>query len=531
MASALLESLMSCSLTNTVVYLLGSVLVYVAALTIYRLYLHPLARFPGPRLAAATKWYEFYFDIVKKPGGQFFKELGRMHDVYGPIVRINPDEIHVRDPAWFDVLYAPNPTKRDKYRPSAEMAGLTLGTHGTVDHDLHRRRRMANASMFNKQSILSAEDLIKQHIDELAGVFASYVGTDSTFNLQTVFLAYTTDVLYHYMFDTDAGYQRRPGAAQQWRHSMDAVAEATPLLKQFPSLLSRLSLVPRPVLIRVLKRVQPEVAGLLGTHQLMASIVSNYLAVRPKESPGETVSSKSVKPRTLFHAIEASSLPPGEKHPTRLAQEGLTILFAGGETGSRLLAHTVYHLLRNPEILEKVKNEILDAAGDRNQLPDMKTLEGLPWFTASVRESLRLRAATTSRLPLVTEKPLTYADWVIPPNTPVSMSHGDILHNEAIFPEPMMFKPSRWFDASAQQNRMFVPFGKGTRMCVGMNFAYCEMYMSLAVILTRFDLELYDTKWERDVCYSRDCFLGESALDSPGIRIKVLADHQTFVGP
>lgn len=55
--------------------------------------------------------------------------------------------------------------------------------------------------------------------------------------------------------------------------------------------------------------------------------------------------------------------------------------------------------------------------------------------------------------------------------------------------------------------------------------------MSLAVILTRFDLELYDTKWERDVCYSRDCFLGESALDSPGIRIKVLADHKTFIGP
>lgn len=122
--------------------------------------------------------------------------------------------------------------------------------------------------MFNKQSILSAEDLIKQHIDELAGVFASYVGTDSTFNLQTVFLAYTTDVLYHYMFDTDAGYQRRPGAAQQWRHSMDAVAEATPLLKQFPSLLSRLSLVPLPVLIWALKRVQPEIAGLLGTHQV-----------------------------------------------------------------------------------------------------------------------------------------------------------------------------------------------------------------------------------------------------------------------
>lgn len=115
----------------------------------------------------------------------------------------------------------------------------------------------------------------------------------------------------------------------------------------------------------------------------MASIVSKYLAAKPKESPEETVASKTVKPRTLFHAIEASSLPPHEKHPTRLAQEGLTILFAGGETGSRLLAHTIYHLLKNRDILEKVQKEILDAAGDSNHLPDMKTLESLPWFVRS----------------------------------------------------------------------------------------------------------------------------------------------------
>lgn len=63
---------------------------------------------------------------------------------------------------------------------------------------------------------------------------------------------------------------------------------------------------------------------------------------------------------------------------------------------------------------------------------------------------------------------------------------------------------------------------------VANSFAYCEMYMSLAVILTRFDLELYDTEWERDVYYSRDCFLGEPAPDSPGIRVKVVADHKTF---
>lgn len=55
------------------------------------------------------------------------------------------------------------------------------------------------------------------------------------------------------------------------------------------------------------------------------------------------------------------------------------------------------------------------------------------------------------------------------------------------------------------------------------------MYMSLAAVLTRFDLELHETDWERDVHYSRDCFLGEPDPKSAGIRVKVVADRGSFL--
>jgi hypothetical protein len=54
---------------------------YSIFIVVYRLYFHPLARFPGPRLAAATQLYEIYFDIVKK--GKFIWEIERLHQKYG----------------------------------------------------------------------------------------------------------------------------------------------------------------------------------------------------------------------------------------------------------------------------------------------------------------------------------------------------------------------------------------------------------------------------------------------------------------
>ncbi len=54
---------------------------YVLSLVIRRLFFSPIAKFPGPRLAAVTSWYELYYDVVKK--GKYLFEIEKMHNMYG----------------------------------------------------------------------------------------------------------------------------------------------------------------------------------------------------------------------------------------------------------------------------------------------------------------------------------------------------------------------------------------------------------------------------------------------------------------
>ncbi len=72
--------LLQLSLSNLT--LAGSILLlYVVALYVYRAYFDSLSHIPGPKLAAATLWYEFYYDVIKK--GRYTWEIGKMHKKYG----------------------------------------------------------------------------------------------------------------------------------------------------------------------------------------------------------------------------------------------------------------------------------------------------------------------------------------------------------------------------------------------------------------------------------------------------------------
>ena len=61
----------------------GGFFLYLLSLVFYRLYLSPLAKFPGPKLAALTQWVETYHEL-RKPGGQFIWVYQKWHEQYGP---------------------------------------------------------------------------------------------------------------------------------------------------------------------------------------------------------------------------------------------------------------------------------------------------------------------------------------------------------------------------------------------------------------------------------------------------------------
>jgi hypothetical protein len=111
---------------------------YLIGLGVYRLYLSPIAKFPGPKIAALTKWYEFYYEVLLR--GKFSDHITKLHSIYGPIVRITPDELHVNDPPFYDTLFNKNPksVKNPWFNPRFGNATSVFSTCDAAHHKLRR---------------------------------------------------------------------------------------------------------------------------------------------------------------------------------------------------------------------------------------------------------------------------------------------------------------------------------------------------------------------------------------------------------
>lgn len=84
------------SWASIIATLLLATCIYNIIIIFRRIYFHPLSRFPGPRIAAGTRWYEFYYDFFVGEGGQYFRKIEELHKQYGAGIQ------HVSIELWTD---------------------------------------------------------------------------------------------------------------------------------------------------------------------------------------------------------------------------------------------------------------------------------------------------------------------------------------------------------------------------------------------------------------------------------------------
>ena len=236
------------------------------------------------------------------------------------------------------------------------------------------------------------------------------------------------------------------------------------------------------------------------------------------------------RPSTVFECILRSNLPDSEKTMNRLDHDAFTAIFGGGDPAARTMTNCTFYLLNNPQALRRLQRELDAAIPDPSIMPGMQVFEELPYLNAVIKECLRFQAISTSRLEVVCPtEVLRYKDWVLPPGTPVGMSLRHLLHDPDFYPEPGTFKPERWLDEagkiSSAKDKYYVPFHRGHRMCLGYNFATTMMLMTMASVFRRFEFELVDTVYERDVKIVRDCFIGDVDPETKGVKVRVVKER------
>ncbi|KAI1436831.1 cytochrome P450 [Xylaria sp. CBS 124048] len=501
-------------------------LLYPIAVIVYRLHFHPLAKFPGRRLAVITKWYEAYYDLFVHPGGQYWYEIEKMHQLYGPVVRVNPDEIHILDSAWVDNLYASaSQGVRDRYPPAALMGGAPESVFGSVSHVTHRARRISLNPLFSKKAVSDSASIVYTHTLALMRRINKQIAERGHAELRMNYLSLATDTVTDFCFGKSTDLLEDEQKSAMWLHTIKSIATSTPLAKQFPWLIPFTLNLPDWIVDRLgpLARIT---ALRKDLHRQAVQAIKDYADQTNSQGEKDQSASQTSEStsRHLFMAVLSSKvLDPSDKRAERMAQEAFTVLAAGSETTGRILTTATYFILANRDhVLPRLLEELESLMPDQSSRPSIHELEALPWLSAIIKETLRVTSLITSRIPVVAPvEALKYKDWVIPPGTAVSMSHRDIMLDPEVYPEPMKFKPERWLQDDLElMNRNYVPFSRGTFNCIGMNLANAELYIVLAMMFRWHKFDLHETFFARDVEIVRDCFVGEVSLETQGVRIK-----------
>ena len=350
--------------------------------------------------------------------------------VAGPIVRINPHELHIIDPDFYDELYGVGSAKKlDKYDQWVKLAGAPGSTFSTVSHDVHRTRRGALNPFFSKRSVQQLEPLIRSKVEKLSDRFsklsvpsqedrqrdeqtsrdldrqteqimaAGQPVDDSTLQdfqtqvmlleqqnksrlmaakgskvvrLEVVFMALTMDIICDYAFADDRKYLDEDDFKLQWKETINGAWESGAMLRAFPWILPVTKAMP----ISFIEKGDPNLAYLLKWQAGVREQVSAILNEKAEEK-------QEIK-RTIFHALKDSDLPPSERTLDRLCDEGEIITGAGSETTAKALTHISFYLSSHRDVRKKLRAELKSVMPEPGTVIPLPTLEQLPYLVSGL---------------------------------------------------------------------------------------------------------------------------------------------------
>lgn len=456
--------------------LIALLIVRFVARAIYRIYFHPLSKFPGPKLHAATR-IPYHLATFKGSRDKLFQDL---HRKYGPVVRVNHDELSFIEPnAWKDIYgHGTKGTPGSQPHKAWSRYGNTPNNAFSLiiapDED-HSRQRKIFTPAFSDRALKQQEPLFLKYIDKLVGKLRESIQINPNAKLDMVQLYNFTT--FDVMGDLTFG---------EPLHMLDN-AEYDPWVKQiFGSLKFQTHLsvmMSYPWLWTLFKKVVSESVN----QKRMEHFNHSVTRVTKRLEKGRDTEGVDLWDLVLKQK-EGRGL-------TRSEMDANSSLFmiAGTETTATLVSGLTYLLLSNPECLKKLNDEIRSEFASADDMT-MERLAALPYLAACIKETFRVYPPVPLGLPrLVPANGSTVGEHFVPPGTILSIPQHAMYMNESNFKRPKEFLPQRWLgdgEFDSDERQCLQPFSVGSRDCVGKNMAYHEMRLMAAKVYYNFDLEL-----------------------------------------
>ena len=221
----------------------------------------------------------------------------------------------------------------------------------------------------------------------------------------------------------------------------------------------------------------------------------------------------------LLNMLMAAKDEAGEPlSDQELRDEIIMLIFGGKDAVASAMAWSAYWVHHLPEVQEKLKQELESLGSQENLLQ----ITRLPYLTAVCQEILRISPVEIQGQPRVVASPVELMGYQLPVGTVLIPSIYLIHQRPDLYPEPQQFQPERFLNKKFPYYE-YLPFGGGSRRCIGSAFAQLSLKLFVIIIISRFKLKLARDESIHPVLRGLNLiphngvpmtFLGQSMMDS-----------------